>query len=449
MSLQDYLDSFPSPIRALTRSVGPGRRFPYPMEHSNWRDEQRSWVQTATLFNQSWHMHDLYISGPDALRLLSDTSTNSYTNFGGGQAKQYLAVNEDGYVIGDTILIGLTDELFSLNGNPASMNWLTYHAETGGYDVTVELEPGHRITEGPIPKRMYRYELEGPNAQKILEKAVGSPITPIKFFRMGEFDIAGHRVQVLSHTMAAAPGAENTGLELFGPEEHHQAFLEAILAAGEEFGLVRGGAIAYGSTLAESGWVGSPVPAVYTGESMRGYREWLQTPSVESDGVTLTGSYRPDSVEGYYSTPWDLGYGHMIRFDHDFIGRDALERMKGGPNGRKVFLRWNPEDAARIVTGSELGAPEQYRPTDPYKLGMLRDEVRAGDRVIGMTHFHAYTVNVGWVSVASLPEEDSPEGAEVEIVWGDHDGAADNPFVPTHVRTTIRARVHHSSPAER
>lgn len=450
-SLQDFLDSYSSPLEALSSPVRPGPVFPYPQEHTNWRDEQRAWAQTATLFNQSWHMNDLYLSGPDAKTLLSETSVNGYETFSGGRAKQYLAVNEDGMVIGDSILFGLSDDLYAVVGAPATMNWLMFQAEQKGYDAHLELQPGRLFAgEGPVPKRLFRYELEGPNAQKILENAVGRSFDPIRFFRMGEFEISGVPVQALSHTMAAAPGAENTGLEMFGPEEHREEFLQAILQAGEEFGLVRGGSIAYGSTLAESGWIPLPVPAIYTGEGLRAYREWLPDPGFESRGVVLAGSYRPDDVECYYRSPWDLGYGHMVKFDHDFIGRDALERMADEPHGRKAWLVWDPDDAQRITAGSELGRPEQYRPLDPYRMSALHhDEIYLGDQMVGTSHVHAFTVNVGWISLGVVSESEVSEGDVVEIQWGDHDGGASNPYLPDHVRTTIRATVRWSSPGPR
>lgn len=451
MSLQDYIETFNSPLEALPRQIRQGPVFPYPQEHSNWREEQRAWTQTATLFNQSWHMHDLYISGPDAKKLLSDTSVNSYENFGGGRAKQYLAVTPEGYVIGDAILFGLSDDLYSVVGAPAASSWLRFRAEQGDYDVTLELEEGRLFAgEGAVPKRMFRYELEGPNAQKILEKAAGASFEPIKFFRMGEFEVAGHRVQALSHTMAAAPGAENTGLEIFGSEEHHKAFLDALLTAGKELGLVRGGSIAYGSTLAESAWIPLPVPAIYSSDSMREYRQWLPEVGFESMGVFLAGSYRPDTIEGYYRTPWDLGYGHMIKFDHEFIGRDALEQMAKGDTGKKVWLVWNLDDARRVVAGSELGEPEQLRPLDPFKMSVqYHDQVLDGDQLLGTTHVHAYTVNVGWVSIASIQAQHVVDGQEVEILWGDYDGGTGNPYVPNHTQTRIRATVRESSPAPR
>ena len=34
-----------------------------------------------------------------------------------------------------------------------------------------------------------------------------------------------------------------------------------------------------------------------------------------------------DNIEDYYMTPYELGYGPFVKFDHDFIGREALEKM--------------------------------------------------------------------------------------------------------------------------
>ena len=50
-------------------------------EFTNWRDEQRAWRETCALFDQSHHMTDLYVEGPDALKLFSDLGVNSFKNF--------------------------------------------------------------------------------------------------------------------------------------------------------------------------------------------------------------------------------------------------------------------------------------------------------------------------------------------------------------------------------
>ena len=52
-----------------------------PIEFSNWRSEQVGWQKTAVLFDQSHHMAELTVSGPDALKLLSHLTINSFASF--------------------------------------------------------------------------------------------------------------------------------------------------------------------------------------------------------------------------------------------------------------------------------------------------------------------------------------------------------------------------------
>ena len=42
----------------------------------------------------------------------------------------------------------------------------------------------------------------------------------------------------------------------------------------------------------------------------------------------IGGSFVSDNIEDYYMTPYELGYGPFVKFDHDFIGREALEKMR-------------------------------------------------------------------------------------------------------------------------
>src|SRR6202044_2464769 len=103
-SLADVLHSAGNPVELLRNSqIGP---YAFPVvrhEFTNWRDEQRAWKESCALFDQSHHMTDLYIEGPEALKLLSDLGINSFKHFKVNQAKQFVACNGDGYVIGDAI----------------------------------------------------------------------------------------------------------------------------------------------------------------------------------------------------------------------------------------------------------------------------------------------------------------------------------------------------------
>ena len=143
--------------------------YPIPAEFSNWMDEQRAWRETAVLFDQSFHMTDLYVKGPDVKRLLEHVSINSYANFGRNKAKQIVCVNYDGYVIGDCILFGLEDDEVNIVGRPPLPNWIQNHAETGGFDETVERD--QRSLDDPNkPRKTFRFVVQGPNAMNILEK---------------------------------------------------------------------------------------------------------------------------------------------------------------------------------------------------------------------------------------------------------------------------------------
>jgi vanillate/3-O-methylgallate O-demethylase len=442
-SLEGKLQRLGNPAAWLRNvPVGP---YTYPMksEFTNWRDEQRAWRTTAVIFDQSFHMTDVYFRGPDVLRLLSDLGVNTFGNFARGKAKQFVACNYDGYVIGDAILFILEDDEVSLVGRPIVPNWVAFHAETGGYDVTVTRD--ERSIDNDGRRMTFRYQIQGPDALRIVERAHGGAIDHIKFFNIGEFEIAGAPIRALNHTMAGVPGLEMTGLEMMGRSEHGPAVMAALLEAGEEFGLREGGSRAYPTTAVESGWIPSPLPAIYTGERMKPFRQWLSSRSFEAN-ASIGGSFYSENIEDYYTTPWDLGYGHVVKFDHDFIGRQALERMAEQPHRRKVWLRWNDEDVADVIASSLFGSDEQRgkyleMPSSNYSSAPY-DKLLIGDRLVGMSANSGYTVNVGgWSSLAMVDEADAVDGNEVTLVWGEDNGGSAKPTVERHVQKRIRATI--------
>src|SRR5919107_187351 len=133
-NLEEKLQAAGSAVE-MTRSsqLGPYVYPGVPAEFSNWRDEQVAWRESCALFDQSHHMTDLYLEGPDAIRLLSDLGVNSFDGFAVDKAKQFVACNPDGYVIGDAILFHLDENVLRLVGRPSAHNWVQYHAETGDY----------------------------------------------------------------------------------------------------------------------------------------------------------------------------------------------------------------------------------------------------------------------------------------------------------------------------
>jgi vanillate/3-O-methylgallate O-demethylase len=151
--------------------------------------------------------------------------------------------------------------------------------------------------------------------------------------------------------MAGAPG-----LEIWGPYEEREEIRAAIVEAGKDFGLTQVGARAYATNTLESGWIPSPLPAVYTGDKMKAYRQWLPATSYEGTG-SLGGSYVSKNIADYYVTPYEMGYGPFVKFDHDFIGREALEKIAKEPQRKKVTFAWNAEDVAKVQRSMFLPMP--------------------------------------------------------------------------------------------
>jgi syringate O-demethylase/vanillate/3-O-methylgallate O-demethylase len=434
-NLEEKLQLHTNPVEMLRNSPTGGYEFPFAAQFTNWRDEQEAWQKSVVIFDQSFHMTDVYFEGPDVRRLLSDVAVNTLSNFGANKAKQIVACNYDGHVIGDAILFGHTDSKVSVVGRPSVPNWVDFHAKTGGYDVKVTRD--ERTVSNNGQRMIYRYQIQGPNALDLIKSVHEGPFPDIKFFNLGDLKIAGRHVRALNHNMSRMGG-----LELHGPAADGPAVLEAILAAGPQFGLLRGGSRAYSTVSPESGWIPSPMPAIYSGEKMKAYREWLSADGFEAC-ASLGGSFYSDRIEDYYQTPWDLGYGKHVKFDHDFIGREALEKMANKPQRRKLWLKWNNDDVLKVFA-SQLGHGPRFKymetPNAYYSI-LPFDKVLVGDRMVGLSTYTVYTSNVRqWFSLAML-DEDVADGSEVVVVWGEENGGSAKPIVERHVQTEIRATV--------
>jgi glycine cleavage system aminomethyltransferase T len=436
-SLEDVLQSAGSPVQLLRNSqIGPYAFPVVPSEFTNWRDEQRSWRETCALFDQSHHMTDLYIGGADALRLLSDLGVNSFKNFKVDQAKQFVACNHDGYVIGDAILFFLADDSLSLVGRPSALNWVEYNAGAGGYTVNVERDERSAVNRGS--RKLFRFQVQGPNALKVIEKVTGKAAPEIRFFNMGAMTIAGSAVRALRHGMVGQPG-----WELFGPWAHAEAVRSAIIEAGREYGIRQVGARTYPTSCLESGWIPSPLPAIYTSDRLKPYRQWLNSKSYEAM-ASLGGSFYSEDIEDYYLTPYDLGYGPFVKFDHEFVGRGALEKMAANPPRQKVTLVWNGDDVARVFRslfsdgdiGKYIDLPLANYSTLPY------DRVTRNGATVGLSTYTGYIYNErAMISLAIVDKAHAAPGTEVTLVWGELGRGSSKPTVERHEQAEIRATV--------
>lgn len=412
-------------------------------EFSNWRSEQKAWRDTAVLFDQSHHMDELIVEGPEAEAFLAYVGINGFKNFDLGRAKHFVPVTPAGHVIGDMIIFRERDDKFVLVGRQPTANWTKFQASIGKWNVRLHHDP--RSDSRPEGERVlrthYRFQIQGPDADKIFTELNGGPVPEIKFFHVDWINIGSRKVQALRHGMAGAPG-----LEIWGPYKDKDYILSTILEAAEKVGvdLRRVGSRAYSTNTLESGWIPSPLPGIYTGDGMMNeYRDWLGADAYEAIG-SIGGSYVSSNIEDYYTNPFELGYGFYIGWKKDdFIGKDALTKLKDAPSNRKkVTFEWNPEDVMKVIQSNfEDGVPYKWIDfPQPNYASSSADMVMNGDKMVGMSMFNGYSYNERRVLSLGVVAQDVQIGDVLTLKWGESD-ETQKTSTEKHRQADIRVRV--------
>jgi vanillate/3-O-methylgallate O-demethylase len=442
-SLSSLIAQHTNPVEMLRNSkIG---MYVYPVvapEFTNWRDEQGAWRDHAVLFDQSHHMDELIVEGPDAEAFLSYVGINGFTNFDLNRAKHFVPVTPAGHVIGDMIIFRERIDKFILVGRAPTANWVRFQAAYGEWKVRLLHDP--RSNSRPDGERIlrthYRFQIQGPNAPAIFERINGGPVPDIKFFHVNEINVGSKKVQALRHGMAGAPG-----LEIWGPYADKHYIQSTILQAARDIGvnLVQVGSRAYSTNTLESGWIPSPLPGIYTGDGMMAeYRDWLGADSYEAAG-SIGGSYVSDDISDYYVNPFELGYGFYIGWKKDdFIGKDALMKMKDGPNRKKVTFEWNKEDVLKIIaSGLEQGTPFKWIDfPQPNYASSSADMVMQGDKMMGMSMFNGYSWNERCFLSLGVVDQSVEVGDVLTMKWGEPEQTGKT-STETHKQTEIRVRV--------
>ena len=442
-SLSSFIAQHTNPVEMLRNSkIG---MYVYPVvapEFTNWRDEQGAWRDHAVLFDQSHHMDELIVEGPGAEAFLSYVGINGFANFDLNRAKHFVPVTPAGHVIGDMIIFRERTDKFILVGRAPTANWVRFQAARGEWKVRLFHDP--RSNSRPDGERIlrthYRFQIQGPDAPAIFEKINGGPMPDIKFFHVNEINIGSKKVQALRHGMAGAPG-----LEIWGPYADKHYIQSTILQAARDIGvnLVQVGSRAYSTNTLESGWIPSPLPGIYTGDGMMAeYRDWLGADSYEAAG-SIGGSYVSDDISDYYVNPFELGYGFYIGWKKDdFIGKDALAKMKDGPNRKKVTFEWNKEDVLKIIaSGLEQGTPFKWIDfPQPNYASSSADMVMQGDNMMGMSMFNGYSWNERCFLSLGVVDASVEVGDVLTMKWGEPEQTGKT-SAESHKQTEIRVRV--------
>ncbi|TGE35150.1 aminomethyl transferase family protein [Desulfosporosinus fructosivorans] len=375
-----------------------------PYEYSGWRDEIMSYKETCYLHAGLNPAPTYRVKGPDAMKFFADLSVNSFAKFPIGAIKHCIMCNEEGLNMADGVLIRVSEEEFiSYYLAP----YAAYKLETGNYNA-----------KGEYVFDTFIFQLAGPRSLEILETVTGECLHDIKFGRLKKSIIEDMDIEIIRVGMAGPLAYEIHGLNIDA-----RSIYNMIIAAGESFGIKKLGIRAYQMNHTEGGFPQAFIHFQFPWFEDRGFAEYLSRRQKMQPPI-LAGSLGTD-MRLRYRNPVELGWDKMIKFDHDFIGRKALEREVANPRRKTVTLVWNPEDIVDVYA-SQFQTGEHYMPMEPSHFTQQNgrnvlhaDQVLKDGKLVGASSGRILSYYYRqMISLCSIDTEYSELGTEVSILWG-------------------------------
>jgi glycine cleavage system aminomethyltransferase T/ABC-type branched-subunit amino acid transport system substrate-binding protein len=373
-------------------------------EYTDWIDESMSWKETCYIGDWSF-LWERRFRGPDVLKLFSDISVNSFAKFDIGRSKHVIHTNQNGKVIHEGILSRLDTEEFLLFGRGCF--WADYNLRHGKYKASSE------------PDDLFNLQVSGPNAIYLLEKACGQSLRDVKFMHSGKIKISGVEMLALRQGMAG-----EIGFELQGPIKFREQVSAAVMEAGKEFGIRKLGGRAVFINHLEACFptiITDYCPAMFD-DDMEEYRAEFQA-AMPGFATTfnIAGSFEGNQISDWYRSPVELGWGKNVKFDHDFIGRKALEPEVANPKRLMRTLVWNADDVVDVYASMFRDArPCDYMDMPRDQRGfMYADKVIQNGKVVGVSTSRGYSYYFReMLSLCTLDVACCEPGSEVMVIWG-------------------------------
>lgn len=389
-----------------------------PPQYTNWVEESMSWKETCYIGDWTL-LPSVRYRGPDVLRLFADITVNSMSNFEIGQSKHAVHCNGDGMIIEEGVLTRTGDDEVIAH----STLWADYWRSQGDYDV----EPAEYL-------ELAKLHVQGPTSLFVLEKVSGSSLRDARFMRSSPITIAGHAVDALRQGMTG-----EIGFELQLPIAHAPEVWAAIVEAGQEFGIKQMGSRVLMINHLEANYPTHSLdflPAIF-GEAERGYLQSL----IDADDpyiaayYGIAGSFESDDISDWYRSPVELGWGNRIKFDHDFLGREALRAELASPRRMIATLVWNSDDVLGVYAEffRQNGPLPDFMEMPQEPRGYFwTDKVLRDGQLVGTTSSRGYSAYFRqMISLCVIDLEHREPGTEVTVIWG-------NPGTPQReIRATV------------
>jgi vanillate/3-O-methylgallate O-demethylase len=370
-------------------------------EFAGWQAESMSWKTGCYIHAGLSGGGPLRIKGPSAARFMQGLVINSFASFPVGTLKHAVMCTEDGLIAAHGVVERKAeDEFESFAGGPPAFH-------------SVEMPDGVEIQR----LDQYLFQIAGPRSIDVLEKATGESLRDVGFLSFRDTSINGIRTEIARIGMSG-----NLAYELHGPMSEGPAVYEAVFRAGQVFGIQRLGFNTYMVNHVEGGFPQGTW--TFTGAPLLSQRNNGQV----VPGAIVTGSVDPANIRARWRTPSEVRWGFMAKFDHDFIGRAAVEAEVANPRRTTVILRWNPEDVIDIFASHFRKDEEPFKMLDlphaPRKWPMAHaDHVVRDGREVGYSSGTIYSIYFREVISMGCIDRDVREiGNEVVVKWGDFEG---------------------------
>jgi len=214
-----------------------------------------------------------------------------------------------------------------------------------------------------------------------------------------------------------------------------------IMRIGKPYGIVKLGTNAYMSNHTENGFPQAGLHFACARGEDENYQAYLSmiakrftTGNEDRESNMLNMRLIPrgtlsDDIKDYYRNPYELGWGHMVKFDHDFIGREALESIAAGNPRQMVKLVLNHEDMMKgFASFFEKEAepyPDMPFPQEVSSMGVFLNnyfnyKVLKNGKMVGIAMWRTYTLYYReTISLCCIDPELADIGTDVTILYGD------------------------------
>lgn len=371
-----------------------------------------AWIGTALSTSPIYD-----ISGPDAVKFLNSICVNDFSKLGMTGLRHAILCNDAGQVLTDGVVIRIGEDRYRTY-------WLapviSYLAESSDLNIKGEDMSG----------KEYFIQIAGEKSLEILENAFEQDLHDIKFAKHRKADVNGMLVDVVRLGMSG-----NLAYEIHGPINEFDEIYTKVWEAGKKFGASRLGIHYYSlHNHTEAGFpninLHYPLPWFESGEGMRKYMMAHPQASYFNLCRELKGSLG-DDLQSRFVTPYDIGCGGLIRFDHEFTGKEALMEMAKNQPRTPVTLEWNADDVASVFAtmlkpGEEPCEDISSETEIDFCHNLSKtvfvyrtDRVLADGKDIGISsgRIISYHYN-SMISLGFIDPAYAKEGTELTLIWG-------------------------------